>query len=160
MEIPSSCNHSMIGSLAKEQGFPAHKHKYKSNWCLAVEVMDALVPSGILLCLSLLFPFHFFCLSEKAMAECIPSSCIVAKAHHGRSQLSNTILLRKRVLELFFFFLIFFPWFTEMTLLCLSFCPFACFCSLSAFFCFQVIWAVMHPLFLLYFVQVTSSLTR
>lgn len=47
-----------------------------------------------------------------------------------------------------------------MTLLCLSFCPVVCFSSLSAFFCFQVIWAVMYPLFLLYFVQVTSSLTR
>lgn len=94
MEIPSSRNHSITGSLAKEPGFPAHKHKYKSHWPLAVEVIDALVPSGILLCLSFVFPFHFFCLSEKAMAECILSGCIVAKAHCGRSQLSNTVLLR------------------------------------------------------------------
>lgn len=50
MEILSSCNHSVMDSLAKELGFSLHKHK--SHWCLAVEV-----PSGILLCFSSLsFP--------------------------------------------------------------------------------------------------------
>jgi len=59
MEI--SRNHSMMGSLAKEPGFPAHKHKYKSHWHLAVEVIGALVPSGILLCLfSFSFPLLLF----------------------------------------------------------------------------------------------------
>lgn len=56
MEIPSSRNHSMMGSLAREPGFPAHKHNYRSHWCLAVEVIGALVPSGILLCFFFFFP--------------------------------------------------------------------------------------------------------
>lgn len=55
--LPAPHNHSVMGSLAKESGFPADKHKYKSHWCLAGEVTDPPVPSGILLCLTFFSSF-------------------------------------------------------------------------------------------------------
>jgi len=91
MEIPSSHNHSMMGSLAREPGFPAHKHNYRSHWCLAVEVIDALVPLDTLLC------FFSSCTTTSANLKYSWLNVLQVDALLLRPtvRLSNAVLLRK-----------------------------------------------------------------
>lgn len=90
MEIPSPRNHCVMGSLlgkgariscpqAQRQKSAAFSRESDRRSCAKWHST---------VCLSsfpLLLPW-----SEKATAESTPSGCIVAKAHRGRGQLSNT----------------------------------------------------------------------
>lgn len=139
METPSSCNHSVMDSLAKELGFPLSKHK--SHWCLAVEV-----PSGNLL------SFHFFCLFEKVMSECVWADALLLRHFVGGSNSAIQYYWERRCWN--YFFQKSFPLIYRnhiSVFIYLSFCPFLFF-QYFYFVCFQVMWCVIELLFSLFFV--------
>lgn len=138
MDITIFHNHSMMCSLANELGFLAHKHKYKRHRHLAVEVIDALVPHGILLCESSFFSSTSFVCLKKSWLNVFQVAALLLRPIVGEA--TNIILLRKRVLGFVFFF--FYYSFTEMTFLCLSSCSLPV--SLLSVLCFRVIWSVYY----------------